>query len=38
MGNVVVAMNFLKAAILVAEVAPFAVGAELLAVELPAVL
>jgi len=38
MGNVVVTVNFLKGAILMTEVAPLAVGAELLPVELSAVL
>jgi len=37
-GNVEMPMNFLEAAVLVAEVATFAVSAELLSVELPAVL
>jgi hypothetical protein len=37
-GDVEMPMNFLKAAVLMAEVASLAVGAELLAVELPAVL
>lgn len=38
MHHVEVPVNLLEAAVLVAEVAPLAVGAELLAVELPTVL
>ena len=38
MGLVEVSMNFLEASVLVAEMATFAVWAELLSVELPAVL